>query len=183
VETSFTVPTLSCATTDQAIGPNAGVLVNSSKSFSVAGLFTGCVSGVADFYPVLVVNGTETDYPTVHFAAGDVVDLTTKVSTFRTRVQVTDVTTGVTEKMPTGKGASATAAYIGDEGWATSTGHLERVPNFGKLQYKSCLIDGKIIASWHPQAFNRVTSFGTLQISTGALWTTEPAFTTRFVHS
>ena len=92
---SFTVPTLSCTATDRAIAPSTGVPENNYKTFSAAFVFTGCVSGTAVYYPGLVVNGTETDYTTSPVAAGDVIDLTTKVSTNRTRVQVTDVTTGV----------------------------------------------------------------------------------------
>jgi hypothetical protein len=182
VETSFAVPTLSCTTSDRAIAPNAGVEVNSDKSFSASFVFVGCVSGAAVYYPGVVVNGTETDYSSSPVAAGDVVDLTTKVSNFRTRVEVTDVTTGVTEKITNGAGASVDYPYLGDEGWGSSTGQLERVPDFGKLQFKTCLIDGKAIGDWHPQAFQRVLSDGVVQIATGALWSTEPAFTTRYLH-
>jgi hypothetical protein len=181
-EASFALPTLTCTTTDQAITPVAGVDVNSNKTFSAAFVFTGCVNGTATYFPSVVVNGTETDYSTSPFAAGDVIDLTTKVSTFRTRVQVTDVTTGVTQKITTGPGASADGAYVGDSSWSTGNGLLH-VPAFGKLQFKNCLFDGKAIAGWHPFAYQRVNSTGTVQISTGALWTTEPAFTTRYMHS
>jgi hypothetical protein len=182
VTASFTVPTLSCTTTDRAIAPDVGVPVNNYKSGSLAGLFTGCVSGAAVYYPSVIVNGTETDYPTSPVAAGDVIDLTTKVSTNRTRVQVTDVTTGVTQKI-IGAGAKASAAFIGDDGWGDSSGKLEHVPDFGKLTFKSCLLDGKALASWHPQAYQRVNSIGTLQISNGNFWPGGTAFTTHFVHS
>jgi hypothetical protein len=179
---SFTVPTLSCTTTDRAIAPSTGVPVHSGKSFSAAFVFTGCVSGAAVYYPGVVVNGTETDYTTSPVAAGDVIDLTTKVSTNRTRVQVTDVTTGVTQKI-IGAGASASAAFVGDEAWGDSSGHLEHVPDFGKLTFKSCVLDGNTLASWHPHAYQRVNSIGTLQIATGGFWPGGTAFTTHFQHS
>jgi peptidase A4-like protein len=182
VTASFTVPTLACTTTDRAIAPDVGVPVNNYKSGSLAGLFTGCVGGTAVYYPSVVVNGTETDYPASPVAAGDVIDLTTKVSTNRTRVQVTDVTTGVTQKI-IGAGAKASAAFAGDDAWVTSSGQLEHVPDFGKLTFKSCLLDGKALASWHPHAYQRVNSIGTLQISTGAFWPGGTAFTTHFQHS
>jgi Peptidase A4 family len=182
VTASFTVPTLSCTTTDRAIAPDVGVPVNNYKTGSLAGLFTGCVSGTAVYYPSVVVNGSETDYTASPVAAGDVIILTTKVSTNRTRVQVTDVTTGVTQKI-IGAGAKASAGFIGDDGWGDSSGKLEHVPDFGKLTFKSCLLDGKALASWRPQAYQRVNSIGTLQISTGNFWPGGTAFTTHFVHS
>jgi len=155
---SFTVPTLSCTTADRAITP-----------------------GTAVYYPGLVVNGTETDFTTSPFAAGDVVDVTTKVSTNRTRVQVTDVTTGVTQKI-IGAGARAQVVLISDNSWTTSTGRWH-VPDFGKLTFKNCLIDGKALASWHPRAYQRVNSNGTVQIRTGGFWPGGTAFTTHFMHS
>jgi hypothetical protein len=178
---SFTVPALSCTTTDRAILPDTGIAVG-SKGASVAFLFTGCVSGTAVYFPGLVVNGTEKDYPKSPFTAGDVINLTAKVSTNRTRVQVTDVTTGVTKKI-IGAGARARAAWIGDDGAANSARQLQHVPNFGKLTFKNCLIDGKAFADWHPQAFQRVNSRGTVQISTGGFWPGGNTFTTRFEHS
>ena len=178
---SFTVPTLSCTTTDRAITPVAGVDANNFKTYSSAFLFTGCVNGQAVNYPSLVMNGNETDYTTTLLSAGDVINLTTKVSTNRTRVQVTDVTTGVTEKL-LGPGASASDAYFGDSSWFNN-GALLHVPDFGKLTFKNCLIDGKALASWHPDAYQRVNSVGTVQIQTGGMWPTGTAFTTHFQHS
>jgi len=177
---SFTVPTLSCTTTDRSIAADAGVLA--SKTASVAGVVTECVSGTAVYYPWLLVNGTETDYTASPFAAGDVIDLTAKVSTNRTRVQVTDVNTGVTQKI-IGAGFSPRAAYVGDDGWGSSSGQLQHVPDFGKLTFKNCILDAKTLASWGPQAFQRVNSINTLQISNGNFWPGGTAFTTHFVHS
>jgi len=179
---SFAVPTLSCTTTDRAIAPSTGVPENNYKTVSAAFVFTGCVNGTAVYYPGLVVNGTETDYTASPVAVGDVIDLTTKVSKYRTRVQVTDVTTGVTQKI-IGAGARASAAYIGDEAWGNSSGQLEHVPDFGKLTFKNSILDGKTLASWHPHAYQRVNSIGTHQIATGAFWPGGTAFTTHFQHS
>ena len=176
---SFTVPTLSCTTANRAITPSTAVY--HGNSVSAAFVFTGCVNGTAVYYPGLVVNGTETDFTTSPFAAGDVVDVTTKVSTNRTRVQVTDVTTGVTQKI-IGAGARAQVVLISDNSWTTSTGRWH-VPDFGKLTFKNCLIDGKALASWHPRAYQRVNSNGTVQIRTGGFWPGGTAFTTHFMHS
>ena len=179
---SFTVPTLSCTTTDRAIAPSAAVPANNSKTISVAYVFTGCVSGQAVYYPGLLINGNGHVYRTTPFSAGDVITLTTKVSTNRTRVQVTDVTTGVTSKL-LGAGARASSAYFGDVALGSRTVALYHVPDFGKLTFKNCLIDGKPLASWHPHAYQRVNSRGTVQIQTGGLWPAGTAFTTHYQHS
>lgn len=183
VETaSFTVPTLSCTTTDRAIAADVGVLANNFKTVSIAGVITTCTSGAAVYYPWVVVNGTETVYTASPVAAGDVIDLTTKVSTNRTRVQVTDVTTSVTQKI-IGAGASASAAYIGDDALSTNSGKLFHVPDFGKLTFKNCILDGKALASWRPHAFQRVNSLGTVQIRTGGWFPGGTAFSTHFENS
>ena len=179
---TFTVPTLTCTTADRAIAADVGVLVNNYKTASLAGVITGCANGTAVYYPSVVVNGTETDYTTTPIAAGDVITVTTKVSVNRTRVQVTDVTTGVTQKI-IGAGARASAAFIGNDALFTSSGALLHVPDFGKVTFKRCLIDGKTLASWRPQTYPRVNSIGRLQISTGGLWPSGTAFSTHFQHS
>jgi hypothetical protein len=179
---SFAVPTLAaCTSTDRAITPSAGVEVNNFKSFSTAFVFVGCSNGTATYFPGLIVNGKETNYSPV--APGDVIDLITKVSTNRTRVQVTDVTTNVTDKITNGAGASADSPFIGDDGWGSSTGALEHVPDFGKLKFRNVTVNGKTLASQHPQAFQRVNSTGTVQIAIGSLSSTGIAFATRFEHS
>ena len=179
---TFAVPAVSCTAAALAITPSTGVAVNSYKTFSVAFVVLGCANGTAYAYPGLVVNGTEKDYPASPVAAGDVIDLTTKVSNFRTRVQVTDVTTGVTQKI-IGPGARAQAAYTGDDGWVTSPGGLQGVPNFGTLTFGNCLLDSKTLASWHPQAYQRVNSSSVVQIATGALSASGIAFTTQYQNS
>jgi hypothetical protein len=179
---SFAVPTLSCTTAERVIAPSAGVLVNNFRSASVSLVFVGCVNGAAVFFPGLVVNGKVKEFQSNPFAAGDVIDLTTKVSTNRTRVQVTDVTTGVTQKI-IGLGARASAAFFGDDAVFTNSGTLLHVPDFGKLKFRDCIIDGKDLAKWRPHAFQRVNSRGTVQIAIGTLSTSGLAFATRFEHS
>jgi hypothetical protein len=179
---SFTVPTLSCTTTDRAIAPSAAVPANNGKTVSAAYVVTGCVNGQAVYSPGLIINGKGVGRSTAPFAAGDVITLTTKVSTNRTRVQVTDVTTGVTSKF-LGAGARASGASFGDVALGSSTGALLHVPDFGKLTFKNCFIDGKTLASWHPHAYQRVNSRGTVQIQTGGLWPAGTAFATRYQHS
>ena len=57
------------------------------------------------------------------------------------------------------------------------------MPDFGKLTFKNCLIDGKALASLHPHAFQRVNSLGTVQIATGGPFPGGTAFSTHFQHS
>ena len=178
---SFTVPALPCTTADLAISPDAGVAVNNYKTASVAGVITGCSNGTAVYFPFLVINGSETDYPKTPFAAGDTVDLITKVSTNRTSVQVTDVTKNLTTRL-TGAGASANLGWIGDDS-ASNGSTLLGVPNFGKLTFKNCSIDYKALSGWHPQQVQRVNSAGTVQIATGNFWPGGTAFSTHYQHS
>ena len=179
---TFTVPTLTCTTADRAIAPAVAVPVNNYKTASAVYVVTGCVNGQAGYYAELIINGKGAGHSTTPLSAGDVITLTTKVSTNRTRVQITDVTTGVTQKT-IGAGARASAAFIGNTPLFTSSGALLHVPDFGKLAFKNCLVDGKTLASRHPQGIQRVNSIRRLQISTGAFWPGGTAFTTRFVHS
>jgi streptogramin lyase len=179
---TFTVPALACTTAARTITPVAGVEANRYKTFSSAFMFTGCVSGKAAYFPALVVNGTETNYPSTPFSAGDVINLSTSVTTAGTTVQVEDVTTGVAEKL-TGRGASASAAYIGDSSWFTSAGKRLGVPNFGTLAFTNCLIDGTALASRHPNEYLRVNKAAVVQIAPGALSSTGTAFTTYYKHS
>ena len=181
VATSFTLPTLSCTTATRAITPDAGVAASNNKT-TVALVITACVNGKPRYFPGVITNG-KGSVSSTSFAAGDVIDLTTKVSTNRTKVEVTDVTTGVTVKRR-GVGASARAAWIGDDpAFNGNTGALLHVPDFGKLTFKNCLVDGTALGSLHPRAFQRVNSNGTVQISTGGFFPGGTAFSTHFKHS
>jgi hypothetical protein len=178
----YKVPKLTCTSAARAITPVAGVAVNNFATYSSAFLFVGCRSGKAVYFPSLVINGTEKDYTTTHLAAGDAIKVFTKVTTTGTTVQVTDVTKAVTKKR-TGAGASASAAYIGDSDWVTSTNTLLGVPNFGTLTFTHCLIDGTALAGSNPAEYQRVNSSNVVQIATGALSSTGTSFPTQFKHS
>jgi len=181
---SFTVPKLSCTTANRFIAPQVGVTANQSKTFSAAGVSIGCTKGKAVYFPFLVANGAEADY-TVHFSAGDVINLSASVTTSGITVQVTDTTKNVSlTSTITGAGASADAAWIGDDAAVNgNTGALLGVPNFGKLAFTNCLINGTALGGLHPQEFQRVNSHGTVQISTGGPWPGGTAFTTHYQHS
>lgn len=102
--------------------------------------------------------------------------LSTKVTTSGTIVTVKNVTRGVT-KTKTGAGASANAPYMGDSGSASLS-----VPAFGTITFTSCKIDGATLKSKSPTEYQRESSSGVLQISTGALAATGTKFATHFKH-
>jgi len=181
---TFTVPALSCTTAERGITPDAGVAANKFKTASIAGVLIGCARGKAIYFPFLVANGAESDYTTVHLSAGDVINLSASVTTSGITVQVTDTTKNVSvTNTITGAGASADAAWIGDDSAVSNTGALLGVPNFGKLAFTNCLIDGTALGGWHPKAYQRVNSHGTVQIATGGPWPGGTAFTTHYQHS
>jgi hypothetical protein len=175
----FKVPKLSCTSAYRGIAPGAGVVVNAFRSVSTAYLFAVCHQGRVLYFLALVVNGNQVNYATpVH--AGNVIKVSAKVTTTRTTVQVTDVTTGVTKKR-TGRGARSSAAYVGDDG-VIANGILRGVPSFGTLTFTNCLIDGKALAHSHPHRFQRVNSRKIVQIATGALSSGGTAFPTYYKH-
>jgi len=178
---TFTVPTLSCITATVGTTPEAGVANNTT--FSDAGVFTGCVKGKAVYFPWLVVNGIETNYTSTHFSAGDVINLSASVTTSGFTAQVTDVTKSVSvTNTITGAGASANAAWIGYGSWFINGTRLG-VPNFGKVKFTNCLIDGTALQTWNPQQFQRVNAKGIVQIATGPFSPAPAAFATYFKHS
>jgi hypothetical protein len=180
---TFTVPTLSCITATVGISPDAGVAANNFATASVAGVVVACVKSKAVYFPFLVVNGTEADYTGTHFSAGDVINLSASVTTSGSTVTVTDATKNISvTNSITGAGTSANAAWIGDDPSFSSTGRLG-VPNFGKLKFTNCLIDGTALQSWNPQQFQRVNAKGIVQIATGPFSPAPAAFATYFKHS
>jgi len=181
---TFTVPKLSCTTTNRVIAPDVGVAANNFKTVSVAGVSIGCANGKAVYFPFLVANRAEADYASTRFAAGDVINLSASVTTSGVTVQVTDVTKNVTVATTiTGAGASPNAAWIGDDPWFSSSGARLGVPNFGKLTFTNCLIDGTALGGFHPQEFQRVNGRGTVEIATGGLSPDGTAFTTLYKNS
>jgi hypothetical protein len=176
----YKLPALTCTSANRGITPVAGVGVNGNTTFSSAFVFTGCQNGKAVYFPALVINGSETNYTTTAFHAGNVIKVSARVSTAGTTVSATDATTSVTKKR-TGPGASSSVAYVGDSDWAVN-GTILGVPNFGTLSFTGCSVDGKSLASSHPAKYQRVNGT-TVQITSGALSSTGTAFPTHYKHS
>jgi len=178
----YTLPALTCTSVYRAITSVAGVhvTVSGAATYSSAFVFVGCFHGQAGYFPALVINGNEVNYNTTAFHAGDVIKVATKVTTASTTVSVRDVTTAVTKKR-TGPGASSSSAYIGDSDWNVN-GMLLTVPKFGTITFTHCSVNGKALAASHPARYQRVTSGGTVQITTGALSSAGTAFATHYKH-
>ncbi|HEV2241670.1 MAG TPA: G1 family glutamic endopeptidase [Streptosporangiaceae bacterium] len=179
--TRFTVPRISCTHTpvDRAITIEARVQVNNGSSFSAAVLFAGCSAGSAAYFPALIINGNEVNYNT-SARPGDLIEVSVKVTTTGTTVQVTDVTTHVTKKR-TGPGARSSDAFIGNFGVRTSNGTHLGVPAFGTIIFANCLVDGRALARSHPLRVQRVTG-RTVQIATGPLSPRGLVFATHYKH-
>jgi hypothetical protein len=181
---TFTVPTLACTTANVAITPSVGVDANNLKTYSAAFLFIGCANGKPVYFPGLVSNGAEADYTSTPFSAGDAINLSASVTTSGITVQVTDTTKNISvTNTITGAGASANDAWVGDDAWVTSTGAPFGVPNFAKLKFFNCLIDGTALQSWNPQQYQRVNRKGIVQIATGPFSPAPAAFATYYKHS
>jgi hypothetical protein len=141
-----------------------------------------CEADKPVYFPVLIINSVGTPYRTSPFAAGDVIDLSASVSTTGTTVAVTDVTKNITQTL-SGAGANTRRAWIGDLAWLSNKGALLGVPNFGKLKYTNCQIDGTALQSWNPQQWQRVNAKGLVQIATGPFSPAPAAFATYYKHS
>jgi hypothetical protein len=182
VTATFTVPALSCIPPD--LGFYAGAVEWVNRNLLTTGAFVAikCESGKAVYFPSLAINGVDTNYRTSPFAAGDVINLSVNVTTSGSTVTVTDVTKNVTKTL-TGAGARPRQTFIGDIAWLTLKGALLGVPNFGKLKYLNCLIDGTALQTWNPQQYQRVNRKGIVQIATGPFSPAPAAFATYYKHS
>ena len=182
VTATFTVPALSCIPPDLGILPAVFEGVNRNLLLTAAGVAVKCESDKAVYFPVVDINNVGTPFRSSPFAKGDVINLSVNVTTSGTTVQVTDVTKNVTKTL-TGAGARPRAAFIGDLALASNKGALHGVPNFGKLQFLNCLIDGMALQTLNPQQFQRVNAKGHVQIATGPFSPAPAAFATYFKHS
>jgi hypothetical protein len=173
------MPVLTCTSAYRGIAPVAGV--NVGVLYSSAFLFTACRHGKAAYFAAVVINGNETNYPRTPFHAGNLIQVSTKVTLMRTTVSVTDLTTGVTKKRTGPASSTPNSAYVGD-GQLVANGRELRVPNFGTLTFSHSSINGKPLARWHPARYRR-TLANIAQITAGSLTAGGTAFPTHFKHS
>jgi hypothetical protein len=179
----FKVPRVSCAHTpvDRAITAEARVQVNNFRSFSAATVFAGCHNGIPTYFPALTINGNEVNYYNTPTRPGDLIEVSVKVTTRGTTVQVTDVTRHVTKRR-TGPGARSADALIGNVDVLLEPNGTELgVPAFGTVIFANCLIDGRALGRSHPLRVQRVHG-RTLQIATGPLSPKGLVFATHYKH-
>lgn len=178
----FTVPRVSCTRTpvDRFITIEARVDVNNFRSHSSAALFAGCHAGRVVYFPALVINGNEVNYTTTRVRAGDLIEVSVKVTTRGTTVQVTDVTRRVTKRR-TGPGARSGDALIGNVNVLLEpAGTRLGVPAFGTIVFTG-LIDGRALGRAHAVRVQRVSG-RTVQIATGPLSPRGLVFATHYKH-
>ncbi len=185
-ETStFVVPRLRCGSADRAVLASFGGYVGKAGRPQAAALFIGCDGGKAHYWPQLTANGSIENYRTKTAHPGDKIVLRLAFSRKSSSVSVTDQTHKFKVTRAGGAGGSL-YEWIGDEPWARSPYHLERVPDFGTLTYSNTKVHGHALgssASSSTLARNDLgTPRGTLQVKTGPLSSDGKAFSTYFKH-
>jgi Peptidase A4 family len=184
----FKVPQVSgCGAAERAIRADVGVY--KSSKFSSAGMFVGCKNGKAHYWPSLVLNGNQTNYPAAKAHPGDAIKLHVSQTSSKTSVSVVNETRNITRSASGAGSFGGQSPWIGDDGWFVN-GNLLRVPNFGTLTFRHCLLNGHPFGSNSSSSsssiidrYNRVTSGGTLQIKTGPFSGGNEVFDTVFKHS
>jgi hypothetical protein len=180
----FKVPRVSCTGTrvDRAITAEARVEVNNFSSFSSAVVFAGCHNGSPTYFSALIINGNEINYNNTPPRPGDLIEVSVKVTTRGTMVQVTDATRRFTKRR-TGAGARSVDAFIGnvDVRLGGPNGTELGVPAFGTMIFANCLIDRRALGRSHPLRVQRVHG-RTLQIATGPLSPKGLVFATHYKH-
>jgi hypothetical protein len=182
VGAKFKVPELSpCGAVESGIHPDVGLYngTNAGQTASTAGMFIFCKNGKAHYYPMLSVNGHESDYPAAKARPGDTIIAHVSHSSSKTSVSVVDKTRNF-KRSAHGAGSSETnSPWIGVDPLFEHD-NLLRVPNFGSLRFRRCV---GVKSGGFAARFNRRTSGGTLQIKTGAFPNSTKAFSTVFKHS
>jgi hypothetical protein len=185
ISTTIVVPKLKCTKALRAIGASVGMFEDSTKHFSSANLFIGCVNGKPRYFPFVTVHQHETNFMKTAAHAGDTVVLEARATTTETTVSVIDETHSFS-RTKAGAGYSRLVAYpwIGDVTWSTNGGVL-RVPDFGEITFSHSTAGGKPFGAVSPQErFNRYSANkARLQIKTSPYASDNESFSTVFKHS
>ncbi len=187
VKATFVVPKLRrCTAASQAIAPD--VDVGNGKTGSGVGLFVGCYKGRPDYFPFILLNGSNTDYAAGTVQAGDHVALHLSEGPKSADLTFQDLTHKLV-KVKKGSGLKGLGfPGIGDNSWNIKGVELG-VPDFGTISFSHCTVNGAALGSGgSPSApaaleYDRASKAGTLQIATGVLTAGKQAFTTYFKHS
>ena len=185
VSAIIVVPNLNCTATPSAgTSMYAGVGIQSVNSY--ARLYLACTStGVASYYPSLLVNGTARDVTSDVAHAGDRIELAVSQSDSQVTVSVIDLTHTFNATSNGGGSGTSEGITVGDFP-AVSGATTAGVPNFGTLTFTATLVNGYPFGSATPglQTDNLyASSTSALDIQTTYSATNREAFTTVFKHS
>ena len=189
IRASFVVPKLTgCTAASRAIAPDIDVSNGTTSGHSGVGLFVGCYKGKPDYFPFILVNGSNTDYAAGTVQPGDHISLHLSEGPSSADVTFQDLTHNLV-KVKTGPGRKDLGfPGIGVDSWFIKDVELG-VPDFGRVLFSHCTVNGAALgAGGSPKApavleYDRATKAGTLQIATGALTAGKQAFATYFKHS
>jgi hypothetical protein len=184
VTAHIAVPKIKCTRANRAIAASVGMYA--SSEFSAASLIVGCFNGTRQYFPELVVNGSNRNYRTIQAYPGDKVVLHISESPTRTVASVIDKTQLIEERREGGGSATVSDPWVGDMGWSNRRSRLEGVPDFRTLRFFGASLNGAPVG-YAPKLirFNRYSSLGTgvIQIKTGPLSFYLDSFKTIFEHS
>lgn len=178
VKATFSVPTLTCTSTNSGIA--IGAFVFSSTQLYAAAVFAECTSGTASYTGVLQA-AKKTEATTFTPAPGDVIKVSASLSASSSTVTLKDISQSQSATL-TKTGGTPADTMAGMDALSTSKSQLP-VPDFGTVSFSKGKIDGETVAASGAQAFNMETSGGVLQIKTSALDSTGRSWTETFKHS
>lgn len=183
--TTIVVPKLKCGKADRAIAPTASLYQDSLSSLYSAGLFVGCASGKAHYFPFLTVNGNKKDYEGVAAHPGDSVTLEVAANTSETVVNVFDSTHPFSKARTAPAYTSFVAnPWIGAASWRGKHG-VEGIPNFGTITFGTTTTNGNpFLMGSDLKRFNLYNQTkSTLEVKAGGVSGGKESFAAIFKHS
>lgn len=177
-QTTFIVPTVTCAAgeTDFVV-PGVG-LPTGTTSIIASGVVIGCSNGAPFYQAESDIDAVITKLK-VSVHPGDKVTTSLSVSSSATTGIFKDVTQHFATKLK-GKGGEPSASCVGIDGDEESGSADPTIPAFGKVVFSASTIDGTTISGSGAFAVNMATSTGILQIKTEKLNSKGNGFTSTF---
>ena len=181
--TSFTVPSLSCSTTDPTTGITLGSGIYSADSnwVSAGGVVAECQSGVPVYSAQVIVDNNVSDL-TVTPAAGDAMSTAVDIAPGQTQVTVDDVTQNSSTTMTVPGGSVATYLLLGAD--VDRNPAVAGVPNFGKVKFTNASFNGRAVGdSTKAKIADLYSSQKVLEVSASQLTHKGTGFSLKFVNS
>lgn len=179
---SFTLPALTCTSTNAGIVPSLVFTNFTTNEFTSAGVYVQCFGGVPDYASLVEINN-HFSFLTQTLNAGDKVRLNIAVTSKSTTVTITDTTNHSAAKQSVsgpGGGGSFNGATVGDNKIGSPG---EPVAPFGTLEFTALKVNNSPLGAGGTLLPNDMYNGSTLQIRAGALSATATHFTTTFVHA